>query len=78
MNRNASELTSVADDIFHMNGGTMSQEDYYALYGLASDIDTVEDERLRLLELVGEMYEDQVPDEERWRYRDRLRELGVV
>lgn len=78
MNRNADTLASVADDIFHMNGGIMSQEDYYLLYGLASDIDTVEDERLRLLELVGRMYEDQVPDEERWRYRDQLRELGVI
>ena len=34
-----------------------------------------ENERLR--ELVRELYEDQCDECDRWRYRDRLRELGI-
>ena len=35
----------------------------------------VENERLR--ELVRELYEDQCCDGDQWKYRDRLRELGI-
>lgn len=31
----------------------------------------------RLRELVQELYEDQCIDGDRWKYRDRMRELGV-
>jgi len=31
----------------------------------------------RLRELVRELYEDQCIDGDRWKYRDRMRELGI-
>lgn len=34
-------------------------------------------ENAKLRELVAEIYEDQCDNSERWRYRDRMRELGV-
>lgn len=37
----------------------------------------VESENAKLRELVAEIYEDQCDNSERWRYRDRMRELGI-
>ena len=34
-------------------------------------------ENAKLRELVAELYEDQCTDGDQWRYRDRMRELGV-
>ena len=34
-------------------------------------------ENAKLRELVAEIYEDQCDNSERWRYRDRMRELGI-
>ena len=34
-------------------------------------------ENAKLRELVRELYEDQCIDGDRWKYRDRMRELGV-
>lgn len=34
-------------------------------------------ENAKLRELVVEIYEDQCDNSERWRYRDRMRELGI-
>jgi hypothetical protein len=34
-------------------------------------------ENRKLRELVRELYEDQCIDGDQWRYRDRMRELGV-
>lgn len=40
-------------------------------------IATEQSENAKLRELVAEIYEDQCDNSERWRYRDRMRELGV-
>ena len=37
-----------------------------------------EAENAKLRELVRELYEDQCIDGDQWKYRDRMRELGVV
>ena len=37
----------------------------------------LQDENARLRELVRELYEDQCDECDRWKYRDRIRELGV-
>jgi len=39
--------------------------------------DTWAENDARLRELVRELYEDQCDECDRWRYRDRLRELGI-
>ena len=38
---------------------------------------TEQAENDKLRELVAEIYEDQCDNSERWRYRDRMRELGI-
>ena len=38
---------------------------------------TEQAENAKLRELVAEIYEDQCNNSERWRYRDRMRELGI-
>lgn len=40
-------------------------------------MDLLEAENAKLRELVAEIYEDQCDNFERWRYRDRMRELGI-
>lgn len=35
------------------------------------------DENAKLRELVSELYEDQCADGDQWKYRDRMRELGI-
>lgn len=35
-------------------------------------------ENAKLRELCGELYEDQCDECDRWKYRDRMRELGVM
>ena len=36
-----------------------------------------ERENAKLRELVGELFEDQCADSDHWKYRDRMRELGI-
>ena len=56
----------------------MSYEDKDALLYLADvRIDELQAENAKLRELVAEIYEDQCDNSERWRYRDRMRELGI-
>ena len=38
---------------------------------------TEQAENAKLRELVAEIYEDQCDNSERWRYRDRMRDLGI-
>ncbi len=38
---------------------------------------TEQDENAKLRELVRELYEDQCDEYDEWRYRDRMRELGI-
>ena len=40
-------------------------------------IDLLEAENAELRELVQELYEDQCAECDQWRYRDRMRELGI-
>lgn len=40
-------------------------------------IDALDKENAKLRELVQELYEDQCADGDQWKYRDRMRELGV-
>lgn len=44
---------------------------------LRSSNERLRDENAKLRELVAELYEDQCDDCDKWRYRDRMRELGV-
>ena len=41
------------------------------------EMERLEAENAKLRELVAELYEDQCTDGDQWRYRDRMRELGV-
>ena len=41
------------------------------------EVDRLQTENAKLRELVAEIYEDQCNNSERWRYRDRMRELGI-
>lgn len=41
------------------------------------EMERLEDENAKLCELVQELYEDQCADGDQWKYRDRMRELGV-
>ena len=40
-------------------------------------MDLLEDENAKLRELVMELYEDQCDECDEWKYRDRMRELGI-
>ena len=40
-------------------------------------IDKLYDENKELRALVRELYEDQCADGDQWKYRDRMRELGI-
>ena len=42
-----------------------------------ADVDQLQAENDRLRELVRELYEDQCDECDEWKYRDRMRELGV-
>lgn len=44
---------------------------------LRSDNERLKVENAKLRELVRELYEDQCDEYDEWRYRDRMRELGI-
>lgn len=44
---------------------------------VAIETEYLQVENAKLRELVAEIYEDQCDNSERWRYRDRMRELGI-
>ena len=48
-----------------------------ALDASRKDKERLEAENAKLRELVSELYEDQCDGCDRWKYRDRMRELGV-
>lgn len=43
----------------------------------ADKMSCIEADNAKLRELVAELYEDQCDECDRWKYRDRMRELGV-
>lgn len=45
---------------------------------LHEEIDRLRDESAELRELVRDLYEDQCCDGDEWKYRDHMRELGIV
>ena len=45
--------------------------------GYVADLQEAVAENAKLRELVAEIYEDQCDGSERWRYRDRMRKLGI-
>lgn len=44
---------------------------------LTAIADRIDAEHVKLRELVRELYEDQCDECDEWKYRDRMRELGV-
>lgn len=43
----------------------------------AAQCDELRAENAKLRELVEELFEDQCADSDHWKYRDRMRELGI-
>ena len=59
-------------------GGESAARWYTAKLGEARlDISNLMTENAKLRELACEIYEDQCDECDRWRYRDRMRELGI-
>lgn len=44
---------------------------------MSEEIERLKRENAKLRELVRELYEDQCVDGDQWKYRDRMRELGI-
>ena len=76
MRFHASDLRALAR-LKHVNlGGARTMTAIVAI-ALLSACSTGDAENAKLRELVAEIYEDQCNNSERWRYRDRMRELGI-
>lgn len=61
----ANRLARIASDLDAENARLRAMQDTWA------------ENDAKLRELVRELYEDQCDECDRWRYRDRLRELGI-
>ena len=62
-----SELDADLWEAFKRGGAWVAHSEYMKLKA----------DNAKLRELVAELYEDQCDECDRWKYRDRMRELGV-
>ena len=82
--KEAATLDDSDDGISEMEWGSDEHLDGLSRDALKSEVRwwhgralEMETENTKLIELVRELYEDQCIDGDRWKYRDRMRELGV-
>lgn len=70
----ADELRQYADKAIK-EGGMYFSGNY--LDGLAKRAESEQAENAKLRKMLSELYEDQCDDGDKWKYRDRMRELGI-
>lgn len=69
---------SYAYEAGYRDGSTHYELEHCPACKNVADLQETLAENVRLRELVRELYEDQCCDGDQWKYRDRMRELGVV
>ena len=70
----------ISDEKFAASRELMEQAYNYLRDGYEQALNALEEaetENVKLRELLSEAYEDQCDESDRWKYRDRMRELGV-
>lgn len=81
MSMTSAQIDEIIEHVINANMLNMPYDVYSDLFdavdGLGVEMEKLEAENEKLRELVSEMYEDECDECDRWKYRDRIRELGV-